>query len=514
MAVDVESVRLRRPPSAPDRAAAGGGRLVVQAAARLTPSARYALTCTTASLVLFAAWVSAANLPLGRVVYCIALLWICAVPYFFNRAPADRLLVFFMMWYFMVFGFHSMIAILFGPTESTLAFLRAYALDAENLAHPDFIVLLGAAVFMAGYRVVLQLHRAESTVLSRDWQPAAALLIAMACWLLGLTFSVAYYLVVTPENIPSHLLQVPLNIASNMRLLTMLASIMLIYLAFKHYKPRTVWTILIAFMLVEYVMGFVANTKEVSYRIPALLLIGGFFLTGSLNKKLFGLIIITFIPYHMFFTVYRSEILQVRGRTAIEAIQDIEKTQSVLEKYAARESNVIRDNLQSLADRVNGKHYVDIIVTRTGHDVPFQHGATLANLVYTFIPRAFWAAKPDTSIGQLFNREFGLSESSLTFVPTTFVGEFYWNHGWTGVILGMLLVGASLGYVGKLHSTPAAVTLPRFVLLLMACYYLVLRFEASIGQQYGIFGRLLIVVLVLHAMFAMLGLLQNRPRSA
>ena len=78
----------------------------------------------------------------------------------------------------------------------------------------------------------------------------------------------------------------------------------------------------------------------------------------------------------------------------------------------------------------------------------------------------------------------------------------------------MLLVGSSLGYIGRLHSSAAAVTLPRFVLLLMACYYLVLRFEASIGQQYGIFGRVLLILIVFHLILTLFGLARQSPREA
>jgi hypothetical protein len=491
---------------------AGGGAAVNASAdrSRSGPFVRYTAIGVVVSSILFAAWLIASHMSLGRVAYCIALWWICSYSLFFHDTPADRLLVFFMMWYFAIFGLHTMLAVLFGPTESTLLFLRAYQLDTDHLASPDLVVLVGSILFAIGYRSVLRLHPAELRILTRDWNPTAALWTAVGCWIPGFIFSLAYYLVVTPENIPTHLLHVPLNIASNMRLLTMLATIMLIYLAFTGYRARMVWTLLVAMIVMEYLMGFAANTKEVSYRILALILMGGFFLTGRVNKKLLLFILVTFIPYHMFFTVYRSEILQVRGRTALEAVQDMERTQSVLEKYAGREESVVRDNLQALADRVNGKHYVDIIVSRTGKDVAYQKGATLANVIYTFVPRAFWPTKPDTSTGQLFNREFGLSESSLTFVPTTFLGEFYWNFGWVGVVIGMVLVGASLGIIGKLHSVRDTVTLPRFVLLLIACYYLVLRFEASIGQQYGIFGRMLIVLLVLHAGMATVGLLQSR----
>ena len=159
---------------------------------------------------------------------------------------------------------------------------------------------------------------------------------------------------------------------------------------------------------------------------------------------------------------------------------------------------MVEGSLRSLSDRVYARKYIDIIVARTGEDVAYQRGATLLYVFYSFVPRAIWPQKPQISTGQLMNSEFGLSQSRLTFVPATFLGELYWNFGFLAVIVGMAAIGGLLGLIGRLQRSLAHMTAPRFILLLLTTYFLVLRFEANIGQQMGKMGRIVIVLLLMH----------------
>ena len=296
----------------------------------------------------------------------------------------------------------------------------------------------------------------------------------------------------------------------------MISAVMLIYLYIRGYNRPAIGLIIAIFVGLEMVLGFLANTKEVSYRILCFMLIASFFINGTINKKIIAVILLTFIPYSLFFTIYRLQVIQIREQTPLEAISQIGKTRDLVAGRADKESektdqSVAEQSLRGLADRVNARYYVEIIVSRAGKDVSFQNGSTLLYLIYSFIPRAIWAGKPPTSTGQLFNNEFSISESPLTFVPTTFIGEFYWNFGFPAVVVGMFLVGMSLGAIGRLQSSLRSLTLPRFVTLLLACYFLILKFEAGIGQQYGLFGRIFILVLLMHLAIAAVGQVYRRP---
>jgi hypothetical protein len=63
-------------------------------------------------------------------------------------------------------------------------------------------------------------------------------------------------------------------------------------------------------------------------------------------------------------------------------------------------------------------------------------------IIAGFVPRFLWHDKPIISRGQWFSRLLN-SESwnTKTAIAMTAAGEFYWAYRWTGVILGMFLMG-------------------------------------------------------------------------
>jgi uncharacterized membrane protein len=122
----------------------------------------------------------------------------------------------------------------------------------------------------------------------------------------------------------------------------------------------------------------------------------------------------------------------------------------------------------------------------------------------------FWPEKPNNSIGQLFNQEFSLSESKYTFVPATQLGEMYWNFGMIGVVFGMMGIGMIFGFVASRFSVGGNMTLPRFLVLLLATYYLAVRFEGGFANQYSIFVRLVFLVAVLNVFIQFFGFSQFR----
>lgn len=509
MDLPLESVRLRERPAVattppPD------------AAPRALGAGRFAAVWVCATTLLGVAWAINPALPGGRVVYVALLFALAVAPTFLSRSNTSRLLAFFMLWYGTIFGIGDAVGILFGPTESSLQFLAAYDLSSDLLNKADLVIYLGGITFIAGYLLLCRAMPAESRFLAREWNAPVVFWGAVGLWIPTTVLSTAYYLSVDPGATATHIFSIPLNIVSNLRIFPMIASAMLIYLALRGYRSHRIWSILFFIIVFELVLGFFANTKEVSFRVPAMLVVGSYFVRGRLEFKWIVLILVCFVPYHLLFDIYRQQYLQVRSNTTMEAVRDLGNVGEFLTSRAERQSEqkkgpgVVESSMRSLSDRVYARKYVDIIVARTGVDVPYQGGTTLAYVIYSFVPRAIWTGKPQISTGQLFNEQFQLSQSKLTFVPSTFLGELYWNLGVPAVIVGMGLIGAVFGAVGRLQRSLERMTAPRFILLLMTTYFLVLRFEAGIGQQFGKMGRILIALLALHFVLSRL----VRARSA
>lgn len=506
---EMESVRVRRRPVVSRGNSLDGG----QESGR--GFAVYSAVCFSVGVVLLGAWFYEPAVPSGRVAYVTALFALATAPAFFARGAETRLLAFFMLWYGTIFGIGDAVAVFFGPSDSTLQFLGSLQNQGNFLSGADIVVFVGGAMFVFGYLGAVWLIPCRSGIFAREWAYPVIFWGAIAVYIPTTVVTSAYYLSVDPGRVATHVLSIPLNIVSNLRILPMISSVMLIYLGLRGYRPRRVWLVLMVMIGFEFALGFVANTKEVSFRIPALLVIGSYFVRGRLELKWIAIIIVLFIPYQFLFDIYREQFLQERSKTTIEAVQSAGEVKNFVSAKAAKKQTkegvgVIEESLRSLSDRVYARKYIDIIVERTGKDVAYQNGATLLYVIYSFIPRAIWPDKPQISTGQLFNREFGLSQSRLTFVPSTFLGELYWNFGYGAVVIGMAVIGGMFGIIGSMARSLPEMTSPRFILLLLATYFLVLRFEAGLGQQFGKMGRIVVVLLLMNMVLSRV--MVARPR--
>ena len=74
----------------------------------------------------------------------------------------------------------------------------------------------------------------------------------------------------------------------------------------------------------------------------------------------------------------------------------------------------------------------------------------------------------------------------------------------------MLGIGLIFGYIASVLSIAKIVTWPRFMVLLVATYYLAIRFEVNIALQYSIFVRLVMLVAVMDTLMGFFGLRQKK----
>jgi hypothetical protein len=79
------------------------------------------------------------------------------------------------------------------------------------------------------------------------------------------------------------------------------------------------------------------------------------------------------------------------------------------------------------------------------HESGFLRGESWQYIVTNFVPRIFWPDKPNVDRGRTFTARLGwASDASVATTSTgeTSAGEFYWNFGWPGVLLGMFVLGS------------------------------------------------------------------------
>jgi hypothetical protein len=482
-------------------------------------SLTYFWLCLSFAIMILVARIVQNRLEASASLYCMVLFAICVGPALLGRRnPRHRIISMFMGCYFLIFGLDATVRAvtgeatlsLWGSNETTTGVGPDYALTS------DVVVILGSLALLAGYFFVHKLRGSKSsTFLGHEWRYGSVLKIGALTWAIGFAVMIAYDMNVSPMLIPTHVLGLPLGIASNIRLLSPIGAMMLIYLVARGYRQRLVWTLLLTVIAAEFLFGFVSNSKEISFQIPVLLFVGLYYLYGRVSKKVLIMMLVVAVPYLLFFNAYRMIMGEQEYRTPGAAFEAFGKNIAAVKQRTEGQAGVVSGSLESLTQRVDGKVYVDIIVAGidSGH-VRRLGGTSIGWFFESFIPRFLWPEKPDISIGQLFNHEFNLSESRFTFVPTTQLGELYWNFGMLGAIVGMLFIGLIFGQLSGALLDRSGMTMPRFMMLLMSTYYLVVRFESNIAVQYSTFVRLVILIWLVDRLLRFFGVSRSvRPAS-
>jgi hypothetical protein len=65
----------------------------------------------------------------------------------------------------------------------------------------------------------------------------------------------------------------------------------------------------------------------------------------------------------------------------------------------------------------------------------------VAYVPLSFVPRLLWPGKPRFETGQWVTSHFGPGPEIESSTGATWIGEFYYNFGWPGVVLGMFVLG-------------------------------------------------------------------------
>jgi hypothetical protein len=216
------------------------------------------------------------------------------------------------------------------------------------------------------------------------------------------------------------------------------------------------------------------------------------------------------------FQAYRMQVTGFRHMTNAQAAQNLGKVFSI----ALAGSEKVKGGFggkayrqQNFIERSSMKSAVELIVTRTGKDVPFQHGYTLQPFLAAFVPRLVWAEKPSDDAGLVFNREFHVSIFRDVYISPSHLGELYWNFGWPGALIGMSAIGLLLGFIGKRCDLSERRSVTRLLIVAITIYLICVRFEGSIAVNYVVWIRSLAAILLLHWLFARVKVRGERDSS-
>lgn len=438
--------------------------------------------------------------------YLVLLFALCSSPVLFMRRWNDRFVVLavFCGFYFVMYGLLDTVNLAVAVAQPSLS--GAHAAVPGPISDAELLILVGGLVTQLGYGVACRAASRRVDTSERDWPESSLVVVGGLLWVIStwLTWRYEVYVVGGLDTEGDRGLE---GLSQFQALIYMIATYLqplgIVFLAYAQclYRRRYLMVLVVAAIIVEMMLGFVADMKGEVFLGLILVLLTKFLIGGRVPKVRAAILLVAIaalFPILQANRVVRGE-YNINHAQAAQAIIEVFK-RALTEKSAASSGP---ERAQSFVERSSLKGSVDLIVTHTGHDVSFQNGYTFIPMLTAFIPRILWPNKPDVETGRVMNRVFLIApDQPGTYISPSHLGEFYWNFGWPGSVLGMSLVGLLFGYVGARCDLSKSVTLTRLLFVIVTIKLLVLGQESSIATQYTMWLRSMVAVWLMHLAFA------------
>lgn len=434
--------------------------------------------------------------------YLILLFAVCASPFLSLRQlnGPHALLAVFCAQYFILYGALDF-AHLFLPRVGA----PRYPADAGPfLADYESLIVIGGLLAVVGYHVAGNLGTRAVASPPKDWSKRSLVLGGTVLWAIT-TWAAWKFNVDIISSATIDATRRGLSSLSGIQIIgfilaNYLQPLSIVILAYTQckYRQRSLLMLLIGALVISTIFGFVANIKGQALIGWVLFALTKFLMDGKIPRSrlvLAGVLIILIFPILQTHRVLQGDV--AHAQVAQNVIQEIKDAIAGSGKVTSG-----RDRPETFLERWSVKGSVQMIVSRTGNNVQFQHGYTLIPLFAVLIPRVIWPDKPDVQTGQLLNQKFGLSDQPDTYISPSHLGELYWNFGWAGVLVGMPIIGLLLGFVGRRCDLSTAPTLTPILVLIATIQLLVIGFESSIAALYSEWIRSMLAIGLLHWMLA------------
>jgi hypothetical protein len=440
-----------------------------------------------------------------RFLYVVLLWALCSSPILWlERLNGPYfLLMTYAIVYFVFFGLSDFMSILTGGTPSG---------EQSILTSAECVILVSILCVIAAYRLVAGRARVNAaSAPPRDWPYSAILGIGMLFWVAG-TLSLAYwqiYIVTDRTNISLiknlNMLGPALTTVFMLGQLVQPLGILVLAYAYAAYRRGYLLPLIIGVVLVQVVLGFVADFKGEAMSAGIVVIITKVYVDGKVPK---GWLVGAALFVVFVFPVFQAYRLNVRGEHGVTSLQTVQNLFDTVKKSVDAVARVKSGlggadyRVQSFWERASLKASVDLIVAKTGNGIPFQSGATLVPLAAAFVPKILWPDKPSVAVGQVFNQAFHIGEVADTYISPSHVGEIYWNFGWLGTVLLMPLIGVLLGAIGARRSASPYLSLTGLLVTLVTIRQLVINSESSIATEYVVWLRSMAAIWMLHLLIA------------
>jgi hypothetical protein len=445
-----------------------------------------------------------------RILYLILLFAVCSVPIIDLDGFNGRFIMpsLYLGFYFVSFGLLDFANLAKGISSEMVPSI---------FSATEGVILAGGIMMTIGYRTAMALGKRTPKVSpTRDWSINTILSIGILWWIIGTagTYILDVY-IVTDNSIEASKkgfeTMGPYGTTAFM-VATMIQpiSILLIAYAWRLRPSKLLLVLVITVVVVQVLLGFVINIKSTAMIGGILVILTFILIEGRLPIPWLVAAVLYGILVYPVFVAARAEI---HGKGMIARASILGDLRHVVELAIAAES---RDNgpgerAQSLLERTSVRASVQMIVQRTGVEVKFQNGHTLTPLLATFVPRIIWSDKPDVATGRVVNKEFRVSEADFwdTYISPSIPGELYWNFGWSGVLIGMAVIGGALGTLGQRCNLSERKSVTNLLVVAVTIKQVIVGMEGTFSPEYVVWFRSLGAIGILHLIFAKIPIQQR-----
>jgi hypothetical protein len=391
---------------------------------------------------------------------------------------------------------------------SHLLSAQTFAYGADGfISASEGVILLGGALVQASYRLACGAMQTPKSRAPKDWPELVLVIGGVALWAVCTALNWEFNVHIVNDANAEAMARGLGSLTGLQTTVFMLAhmsqplGILMIAYAQCRYRRGYMIPLLIGVVLFQLLFGFVIDFKGEAFLGGILAVLTKVLVDGRLPKA-WLVAMLVFIAVG--FPVLQANRVIVRGQYGANSTRVSENIGKSLERAIEARGKVStgHDRSQTFAERLSLKASVDTIVTGTGDITPFQRGYTLTPLISTFVPRLIWPDKPSIAVGRMMNKEFRVSDVADTFISPSHLGELFWNFGWAGVVGGMTLIGALLGYLGSRFNLAQAVTITRVMVVVVTIRLMILGSEGEIATQYVLWIRSMAAIGALHWCFA------------
>jgi hypothetical protein len=307
---------------------------------------------------------------------------------------------------------------------------------AAEVLHAQVVALLGLAMLLIGF--YLPFGRIAVSVVpkpTREWPAHAVLFVSLFTLGLGWVVFVLGQLHLLPSRAGSGVLG---TLASGSYF-----GISLLTLAWlRHRRPEALLLLAVVIPL-SMLFNFFTGSKRMFLTPPFMFALAYIVYEKRVRMTWVAAGFAALIVLYPVSEFYRSAVQTDELRRVSNFLQNPGETLAALSRFRSSvdTGSYLSEGLKATGKRLDGLGVLTEILKDTPERVPFQGGWTIGYIALSYVPRLIWADKPAIAVGEWVSQTYGSPLDLTTDVGPTWIGEFYFNWGYPGIVFGMFTLG-------------------------------------------------------------------------